>query len=306
LADAKLSELNMQRRECNCATIELANNRDMSGRATAEEINRSLRTGKGKERLGKSCLTYLASLTVAGLFVALAPMPTMAGEDERGGHKEIEALEAKVASLQATVSALQTQLAAVQSNPALALGPFVSVDPNPEIGMVGPHIIFKGANIHVISGSGATNDNGNPSGLGNLVIGYDEDPSGLGGGGVLGPGDRGGSHNLVIGRGNRFTKHALGGFVAGELNTIDDEATSIAGGFENTASALFSSVSGGQRNTANDFASSVSGGAFNTAIGVLSSVSGGELNTASGRESAVSGGRGNTASMDFGLAPPSN
>ena len=37
------------------------------------------------------------------------------------------------------------QLAAVQSNPALALGPFLSVDANSENGVVGPHITFKGA-----------------------------------------------------------------------------------------------------------------------------------------------------------------
>jgi hypothetical protein len=89
----------MQRRKLNCATIEVTNNRDMNGRATADEINCGLRTGKGRRRLRKACLTHLGSLTVAGLFVALAPMPTMAGEDERGEHKEIEALEAKVASL---------------------------------------------------------------------------------------------------------------------------------------------------------------------------------------------------------------
>jgi hypothetical protein len=172
----------MQEMELNCATIEMASNPDISDRVTAAETNRGLRTGKGSKRLRKDCLTYLVSLTVAGLFGALAPMPTMAGEDERGrqgedertGHKEIEALEAKVASLQATVSALQgqvttlqTQLAVVQSNHALALGPFVSVDPNPEIGVIGPNITFAGANIHIVSGSGATNDNGNPTGLGN-------------------------------------------------------------------------------------------------------------------------------------------
>jgi hypothetical protein len=128
-------------------------------------------------------LTLLGSLTVAGLLVALEPMSAVAGEGERGAPKEIEALEAKVESLQATVSALQgqvtslqTQLAAVQSNHALALGPFVSVDLNPEIGVKGPNITFTGANIHIVSGSGSTDDNGTPRGLGNLIIGYDEDP----------------------------------------------------------------------------------------------------------------------------------
>jgi prefoldin subunit 5 len=60
--------------------------------------------------------------------------------DRRGEHKEIEILESKIATLEATISSLQgkvttleSHLAAVQSNPALALGPFVSVDPNREL-----------------------------------------------------------------------------------------------------------------------------------------------------------------------------
>jgi hypothetical protein len=81
-------------------------------------------------------------------------------------------LEAKVRSLQATVSEMQgqissqqSQLAAIQSDPALALGPFVRVDPNSENEVVGPNITFKGANIHIVSGSGFTDDNDNPTGL---------------------------------------------------------------------------------------------------------------------------------------------
>jgi hypothetical protein len=303
----------MQERELNCATIGVANDRGMSGRATAEKIKRGLRTAKGRKRLGRACLTDLLSLTVAGLFVASAPMPAIAGEDEGGGHKETAALEAKVASLEAAVSALQdqvttlqTQLTAVQSNPALALGPFVSVDPNPEIGVVGPHITFKGANIHIVSGSGSTGDNGNPTGLGNLIIGYDEDPQmfGLevGGGAPLFPGDRGGSHNLVIGGGNRFISE--GGLVAGQLNTLAGFGASVTGGSHNIASGFVASVSGGFYNTASGTfysggASSVSGGSHNTASGGSSSVSGGLFNTASGDFASVSGGASNTASGEL-------
>jgi len=185
----------MQERELNRVTIGVVNSMDLRGRATADEINRGLRTGKHPARIGG-----LAAFIAAGVFVALVPMPTRADDDERGGHKETEALEAKVASLQTAVSALQdqvttlqTQLAAVQSNHALLLGPFVTVDPNPEIGVIGPNITFSGANIHIVSGSGRTDDNGNPLGLGNLIIGYDDDPQtlfagGPGGGPTLRPG----------------------------------------------------------------------------------------------------------------------
>jgi uncharacterized coiled-coil protein SlyX len=229
-------------------------------------------------------------------------MPAWADENERGGHKGIEALEAKVASLEQTVSALQsqvttlqTQLAAVQSNHALALGPFVSVDPNPEIGVIGPNIIFSGANIHIVSGSGTTNDNGNPTGLGNLIIGYDEAPSFL----PPIPGDRGGSHNLVIGSFNRFTKAAFGGLVAGEANTISNEGASVLSGEFNTASGGEASVSGGDSNTASGLGASVSGGVNNIAIGIECSVSGGWGNTAGSYAASVLGGLRNTAGAEY-------
>src|SRR6266446_3638022 len=220
LVSVKLSESNMQRRELNCATFEVANNRDIGGRVIADEIYRGLRTGKERIIGRIASLPFLGSLMVAGLFVAVVPLPARADNDEDARHgrednekgirAEIAALKAQVTDLQNQVNSLQTsnttlqnQLAAVQSNPALALGPFVSVDPNPEIGVAGPNIIFTGANIHIVSGSGMTNEGSNPRGLGNLIIGYDEDPvnyfRGFDGGPVggfpLSPGDRGGSHN---------------------------------------------------------------------------------------------------------------
>jgi trimeric autotransporter adhesin len=242
-------------------------------------------------------LTLLRSLIGTCLLIALISIPARADEDERGAPGKIEALEAKVTSLQATVSALQEQisslrtvLSTVQSNPALALGPYVTVDPTAQFGVVGPHITFKGANIHIVSGSGFTNDNDNPSGLGNLIIGYDEPP------GELNSTDRGGSHNLVIGRYNRFTETAFGGLVAGELNIISNKEASVSGGANNTASGLFASVSGGVSNTASGGQASVSGGVNNAASGSGSSVSGGEANTASRSGASVSGGMSNTAS----------
>jgi hypothetical protein len=265
---------------------------------------------------------------MAGLFFALTVTPTRADEDndgkrerednDRGIRAEIAALRAQVASLRSSVSALQgqidslqssnkslqSQLTVVQSNRALALGPFVTVEPDPKLGVVGPDITFRGANIHIESGSGATDDHGNSTGLGNLIIGYDEDPMnaltgdssfGLptimqtsGFPSALSSGDRGGSHNLVIGGGNRFTKAAFGGFVAGERNTIKGFGASVTGGFFNSASGLFASVSGGIRNSAS---------------GLFASVTGGEQNTAGGFETVVIGGSGVTDNVDFSIAP---
>jgi hypothetical protein len=322
----------MQTSELNCATIEVANNQDTSGRVTADETNRGLRTGKGRKLWRTACLAFLGSLMVAGLFIVLAPMAVRADEDndihrgrednDKGIRAEIAALLARVESLQSTISALQgqvtalqTQLATVKSNRALLLGQFVNVDFAMEKGVRAPNIIFSGANIHIESGSGATGDHGNPTGLGNLIIGYDEDPinpltgdttQGLptimqssGFPTPLNPGDRGGSHNLVIGGGNRFTQAAFGGFVAGERNTINSFGASVGGGFFNTASGLFASVSGGIRNFASGLFASVSGGGLNDASGTDASVSGGLENSASDGGASVSGGILNFASILF-------
>jgi hypothetical protein len=332
----------VKRREFNRATFEVAGSIEMSDRATAED--RDLRAGKERSLGRIACSAFFWSLIVAGLFIVLAPMPGRADNDrdihpgrednEKGIRAEIAALHAQVASLQSTVSSLEGQVSALQkantgqqneiknlqtsnttlqnqlanAKNVLALDPFVSVDPNPEIGVIGPNIVFSGANIHIVSGSGATNDNFNFRGLGNLIIGYDEDPSAAvnAGAGVapgplppLAPGDRGGSHNLVIGRWNRFGS-AFGGFVAGEGNTIVGAGTSVSGG-ANTASGTDASVSGGRFNTAGGFYSSVSGGEGNTAagfdpdFGFGASVSGGVGNTASGTDASVCGGEGNNA-----------
>jgi cell division protein FtsB len=299
----------MKERELSLATSKVAEIKIVSGRATDKEINCCLRTGKQRSFGRIAILTILRSLIAAGFVVALAPMLAQADEEERGRDKKIEALEAKLESLQATVSALesqidtlqtgnatlQSQLAAVQSNHALLLGPFVNVDPNPEIGVIGPNIIFSGANIHIVSGSGRTNDNGNRTGLGNLIIGYDEDPR-MVLPNPLQPGDRGGSHNLVIGSWHRFTQAAYGGFVAGQANLITNVGASVIAGEENTASGFVSSVTGGVGNTASGLFASVSGGGSNTASGDQSSVLGGGTNIASGGGASVTGGAFNTAS----------
>lgn len=235
------------------------------------------------------------------------------------GSTKANCLLALITTLQGQVASLQTALAAVQNNHALALGPFVSVDANAENGVAGPNVVISGANVHIESGSGTTADS---TGLGNLVIGYDEDSLAAS---TIDP-NRTGSHNLVVGADHEFT--ASGGAVFGFGNFISsDEATvtggdcnaagatafpssllspcfqgnagidSVSGGELNTSNGGGSSVSGGQSNTASSQDASVSGGAFNAASGPSSSVSGGLSNTASGEDASVSGGGGNTASV---------
>ncbi|OLC16102.1 MAG: hypothetical protein AUH29_06215 [Candidatus Rokubacteria bacterium 13_1_40CM_69_27] len=256
---------------------------------------------------------------VLTLFMALVVfLPTAALADESGGLPAIDdrvaalegqvadlrkafdtrvtTLEGQVADLGKIVLALQGRVATLESNRALALAPFVSVDQNMINGLRGPHVILSGANVHVQSGLGLTDDRqaGLASGLGNLVVGYNEVPVEEEVLVVLQPGDRHGSHNVIIGPEHRFS--SVGGFVVGFHNTVSGDFASVSGGSTNTASGDFASVSGGGANAASGDFASVSGGASNTASGVLASVSGGAANTAKGVRASVSGGSGNTAS----------
>jgi len=233
----------------------------------------------------------------AGFLILCSPLSAQGEEEGEGAPQEIATLKSKVAILETTLSALekkvssvQAELAMLRTNRALALDPFVTIDLNERAGVTGPHIIIKGANVHIVSGSGFTDDADHPTGLGNLIIGYDEPPGGLTNI------ERGGSHNLVVGRYNRFTQAAFGGFVAGQLNTISNKETSVTGGANNTASGLFASVSGGQSNIASGGQASVSGGVNNVASGSAASISGGESNICNSSGASVSGGMSNTAS----------
>lgn len=229
---------------------------------------------------------------------------------------EVETLQSEVSTLQTENSGLASEVSMIRKNPALKLGPYVSVDPNSENGLVGPNLIFKGVNVHIESGSGATVDT---TGLGNLVIGYDEDSVNS----AIIDENRTGSHNLIIGPDHQFTASGtiIGGYenftsanyasiTGGECNSAgpteaktpcentdgSSDAASVSGGDANIASGTEASISGGQHNIASNFDSSVSGGEANKATGDEASVSGGGANTASGIASSVSGGSFSTAS----------
>jgi hypothetical protein len=56
----------MQRREFNRATFAVANNRDVSGMGTADEISRSYGVGKETSFWRIASLSFLGTLMVAG------------------------------------------------------------------------------------------------------------------------------------------------------------------------------------------------------------------------------------------------
>ena len=179
-------------------------------------------------------------------------------------------------------------------SPVFDLEPFVSVEYGNLNALSGPHILFEGANIHVRSGSGLTDDGndgtGSYYGLGNIIVGYNE----------YCRGDRTGSHNVVIGTAHQYTSY--GGFVAGHRNQLHGVSGSVVGGFENTVTGYMSSVMGGQFNTAAGHATAVLGGKFNYTDNNFSTISGGTENQTNGTFSSVSGGYQNTVNGFYSSA----
>ena len=152
----------------------------------------------------------------------------------------------------------------------------------------GKDIVFTGVNVHVRNGTGTTD--GTTNGLGNLIVGYNEDA-------VSPTATRTGSHNLVVGPEHSYSSY--GGFLAGYQNTVSERYASVSGGYGNIASGDYASISGGYINEANSNYSGVSGGSNNIASGPSASVGGGDNNTASNDGSSISGGRNNTASGNY-------
>lgn len=151
-----------------------------------------------------------------------------------------------------------------------------------------PTIQFSGVNLQVISG--ATGKETAINGLGNLVIGYDEEP-----------GTQTGSNNLVLGTfGQSFTSY--GGLLAGAKNTVNGESASVVGGRSNTAGP-HASVTGGESNKAKGEEATVSGGGGGEASGPLTSVTGGRLGKAAFRASTVLGGLEEVTEAEFGVTP---
>ena len=129
-------------------------------------------------------------------------------------------------------------------NKLISLAPYITVNTEMVNGVLIPEIIFEGANVHIRSGSGATDDDGEVLGLGNLIIGYNEGRENMEDEETI----RTGSHNLVIGPYHNY--ESVGGFVAGSYNTV---------------SGAYATVSGGEGNTAVGYAAAVSGESYNTA-----------------------------------------
>jgi hypothetical protein len=195
------------------------------------------------------------------------------------------------AGIQPVPGACQPQTPVVAGPQGAPGAPGVDGTTIPCVSVVGTDVIFEGCNVHVRDGSGTTD--GATNGLGNRIVGYNEDD--------LGPVNaRNGSHNLVVGP--EHTYSSFGGFVAGRQNSIIAMGASVSGGLDNRVTQRYAAVCGGELNEANGPHATVSGGYGNEASGDISSVSGGSDNLASGFRASVSGGSGVTQSAPYGWA----
>jgi hypothetical protein len=197
-------------------------------------------------------------------------------------------LSAVNAAQQKQINTLIAQVAALQRSPVQQLAPYVAVDYNTENGVVGPNITFHGVNVHIVNGAGQTT---NINGLGNLIIGYDESP------GQLVAGDRGGSHNLVLGQQNKFQAWASSGIINGLGNTINGQNTVILSGDRNTVTGnspglvSYGVIIDGENNTLFDATSScIVDGVFNNIGRYFDVIIGGGYNQNGGIESVILGG----------------
>ena len=146
---------------------------------------------------------------------------------------------------------------------------------------------FTGVNVQVVSGAEATDEDlaKSFSGLGNLIVGYDEGASS----------SKSGSHNLVVGEGHEYSSHS--GIVAGAFNRVTGARTVALGTF-NVASGLGATITGGTYNTADGQYATVTSGLMNEASAIWTTASGGRHNVASASYATTSGGADNTANAE--------
>jgi len=148
---------------------------------------------------------------------------------------------------------------------------------------------LSGLNIRLDNGTGTTY--GESNGLGNLILGYNEDEGGHRNeeGSLVAGEVRVGSHNLVVGSGHSYGSN--GGLLGGYNNSLFGQGASILSGQASLATGTWSAILGGLDNRAIATNTCISGGHSNTASGDRASVSGGLLNTSAGIATSILGGQ---------------
>jgi hypothetical protein len=128
-----------------------------------------------------------------------------------------------------------------------------------------PTVQFDAVNVQLVDGAGST---ASVNGTGNLVVGYDENPSNVA---------QTGSHDLILGRNQSFKGY--GELLGGYQNVASGSGATVFG-VNNNVSGSYSAVTGGNGNAAKATGASVTGGYMNTAASSDTSVTGGCSNIA--------------------------
>ena len=231
-------------------------------------------------RLSYTLLGFGAALGALCLLHGAPVQAQAPGVNLTALYNQVQALQATVNAQVATITTQGTTITSLQNTVNAQVAQISALQAQTQYISTGtdengyPATFITQCNVWVQDGSGSTvPPDGHLTGLGNLIIGYNEADGNT----------RKGCHNLILGISNSYSSY--GGLVAGANNAI---------------TGPYSSITGGEYNTAGGLASSVSGGESNMASGKVSSVSGGYVNVASGGASTVSGGTGLTQRTAFG------
>ncbi len=137
------------------------------------------------------------------------------------------------------------------------------------------------------------------NGLGNLIIGYNELPNPN----IAQPGERGGSHNLVMGRWNKFFDTSFSSFIGGQWNVVRGFESAVISGYHNNLNGVHSVIVGGSQNGEGGGESVIVGGYFNGDGGSRNVVLGGITNQLAGNYSVLLGGRDQRGNGDNQIFP---
>ena len=175
--------------------------------------------------------------------------------------------------MMAQIIELQGQVEALQSAVIPGLSDHVSIEDDQTL-------LISGVNLQVVNGAGSTSA---VNGLGNVIVGYNESDSLTT--------ERGGSHNLVMGRWNQYG--SFSGIAHGLRNSVLNDESAVIAGSNNVVSGVRSAVFGGDQNTASGNKVVAMGGAENEAKGSVTSILGGSSNVSDGTASVIVGGAAN-------------
>ena len=185
-------------------------------KAVAADVNENFQTVKTEVSDNHSRINALESALTSLQQTVIQLQSNLNSADQ-----EITTLQDEITNLNGLISsldssALASRVTQIENNPILALDQYIQLDQTEQDR---PTVVFSNTNVQITNGLGVTNA---VNGVGNLIIGYNEKPAGF-----LTQ-ERAGSHNLVIGRGHRYSSHT--GLIAGVNNTITGPESSITAG----------------------------------------------------------------------------